>query len=97
MSKKQDLSIESSFQENKVIEEKKEELIFMENKTKSEKTQETKVDLKPIEEWKKELGIKKYIYEPLLAFKKWQNGKIVTKNEFEKAIKDFYSAPVGGK
>lgn len=62
------------------------------------KVSDAKTELKPIEEWCKDLNTSVGIYAGIKAANKWRAGKEVTKAEFEKAIDKFLKAPIkGGK
>lgn len=57
-----------------------------------------KAELKPIEEWCKDLNTSASIYAGIKAANRWRPGKEVTKEEYEKAIDKFLKSPMkGGK
>ena len=55
----------------------------------SQPVAQSKEEKKTIEEWNKELNIKDYIFNGVVANENWLPNKVVTKEEFENAIKRF--------
>ena len=53
--------------------------------------------LVPIEELKVEFGISEAVFAGVKLANKWAEGKEVTKEEFESAVKKWLKAPVDGR
>lgn len=56
--------------------------------------EEIKEELKPIEEIAKELEIKDSVLAGVMAFEGWKKGKVVSKEEFEKALIKFLNKTI---
>lgn len=61
------------------------------------KQQEKSSQLVTIEELKKELGVSEAVFAGVKLARKWAEGKEVTKEEFESAVKEWLKAPIDGK
>lgn len=60
------------------------------------KQQKEPSQLFAIEELKKELGVSEAVFAGVKLARKWAEGKEVTKEEFESAVKKWLKAPIDG-
>jgi hypothetical protein len=60
-------------------------------------TAQTAPTFRAVEDHAKALGISAPIFIAVRTREGWWSGKKVEKTEFEKAVKDFLGAPMGGK
>lgn len=54
------------------------------------------VELKTIEQFKTELATPEHIYAGVCSNMNWRAGKMVSKNEYVKAVELFLNRPMGG-
>lgn len=58
--------------------------------------EETQVEKKTIEDWKKELKIKDWVFIGLCEQNNWASGKAVSKDEFNHKVNKFMNSKIGG-
>ncbi len=56
-----------------------------------------KEETRAVEEWAKEANTPTWALAGLKVRKGWATGKVVTRQEYEKALQDFLSGPMNGR
>lgn len=62
-----------------------------------DKTQSAPPTRKTIDEWLADKHTKPYVHAAVVAANNWAQGKLLTESEYDEAVADWLSAPMGGR